>query len=363
MTALRLALPLLAATALAACSQGGDGGTANSAAAPAPASDPALAERLAKINDATFASYTPGEKPRGVQGPAESTGVGAASLPALVKAQVLLARANFSPGEIDGREGSNLRHAIAAYAQANGLASKGELTQEVWDHLTANSPAPVVATYALTQEDVDGPWSPDTQDDLAKAKGLDRVGFTNPLEALGEKVHGDVALLTMLNPGLDLKAAGVVLIVPQVGDLHLAPVDHVEVDKASAAVRGYDAEGKLIAFFPATVGSTERPSPSGVHKVQGVARDPDYVYDPKKLTWGPRSLGKFVVKPGPNNPVGAVWIDLDAPTYGLHGSPEPHLIGKTASHGCVRMTNWDALLLASAVKRGVEVEFLKARRG
>ena len=123
----------------------------------------------------------------------------------------------------------------------------------------------------------------------------------------------------------------------------------------------YHQDDKVMAVFPATVGSTDKPSPTGVHKVQGVSRDPDYVYDPKKLTWGPKSEGRFVVKAGPNNPVGSVWIDLNAPSYGIHGSPEPKVIGKTASHGCVRLTNWDALLLSTAVKSGVKVAFVNAR--
>jgi lipoprotein-anchoring transpeptidase ErfK/SrfK len=106
------------------------------------------------------------------------------------------------------------------------------------------------------------------------------------------------------------------------------------------------------------VGSTERPSPKGTWTVKGVAQNPDYVYDPSKLTWGPKRAGKLHIPPGPNNPVGVVWIALTAPDYGIHGSPDPHVIGKTASHGCVRLTNWDAEELSKAVKPGVKVTFL-----
>jgi lipoprotein-anchoring transpeptidase ErfK/SrfK len=141
----------------------------------------------------------------------------------------------------------------------------------------------------------------------------------------------------------------------------LAAVDHIEVDKAEATVRAYDADDALIASFPATVGSRERPSPSGVHKVVWPTLNPLYTYDPRKLSWGPRSHGVLVIQPGPNNPVGLVWIKLNAPGYGIHGTPDPDHIGKTASHGCVRLTNWDAILLAHAVKPGVVVTFVHDR--
>ena len=126
-------------------------------------------------------------------------------------------------------------------------------------------------------------------------------------------------------------------------------------------MRAYDADDKVLAVFPATVGSRERPSPTGVHKVDVIKQDPLYTYDPKKLTWGPKRLGRFTIKAGPNNPVGVVWMGLNAPGYGMHGTPEPHQIGKTASHGCVRMTNWDVRLLSTAVKLGTKVSFVNTR--
>ena len=125
--------------------------------------------------------------------------------------------------------------------------------------------------------------------------------------------------------------------------------DKIEVDKAAEAVRAYDADGRLIADFPATVGSEERPSPSGDYKVRGVKWNPQYHYDPRLLTFG-HIHHKLTIQPGPNNPVGVVWIALNKPTYGIHGAPDPQKIGKTASHGCVRLTNWDATQLAKAVE-------------
>ena len=133
--------------------------------------------------------------------------------------------------------------------------------------------------------------------------------------------------------------------------------------KAKAEVTAYGDNCQVLAVYPATVGSTERPSPSGVHKVKGVAFNPDYLYDPAKLHWGPRAHGKLTIKPGPKGPVGVVWIDLNAPSYGIHGAPDPTKIGKTASHGCVRLTNWDARALAGGVRPGVVVTFVGQRGG
>ena len=172
--------------------------------------------------------------------------------------------------------------------------------------------------------------------------------------------------LAALNPGVDFTKAGSVIVVasePGAPQFAKGDVKRIEVSKAHAEVTAYGADDKVLAIYPATVGSTERPSPSGTHKILGVAWNTDYTYDPSKLKWGPRSHGKLHVKPGPNGPVGVVWIALNAPDYGIHGTPDPSKIGKTASHGCVRLTNWDATALAHGVKPGVEVQFVGTRGG
>lgn len=354
------------------------------AASAAPSVPEPLKAKLATINDAQFGAADASPETSGTtnaEGPSGNTtgsthadgakssktsaskggaGKEAAPSPTLVKAEVLLARANFSPGQIDGLEGSNLRHAVASFATANGLSSKGDLTREVWDALGRFGQTPVATVYTISQEDAAGPFAPVT-DNMVEMSKLKHVGYTSPREMLAEKFHMSEDLLSALNPGADFGKAGTVILVAQTGPLSIPKVDHIQVDKAAAQVRAYDANDKVLAVVPATVGSTDRPSPSGVHKVNGVANDPTYTYDPKKLSWGPKAKGKFVVPSGPNNPVGVVWIDLDAPSYGLHGTPDPKEIGKTASHGCVRMTNWDAKLLASAVKPGVTVSFVNSR--
>ena len=372
-------------TASAPPAAGGGAPAQTASAPPASAPGPAGAAQpgaggpqalVAQINGATFAPVSEstgaggnatGGNATGGNATGASTGAGAASdapQPMLIKAQVLLARADASPGVIDGQDGSNFKHAVAAYAAMNGLDDEnGELTQEVWGRLTAGAPGPVAATYAITPQDVAGPYFPDVGEDMVKMSQLQHVGYSRPTEMLSERFHMSEDTLKALNPGADFGKAGTVIVIAQTGPIDLPKVDHIQVDKAHAAVRAYDKSDKMIAFMPATVGATDRPSPTGTHKVNGVAHDPTYTYDPSKLTWGPKSHGKFIVPSGPNNPVGVVWIDLNAPSYGLHGTPDPKEIGKTASHGCVRMTNWDALQLSRAVKPGVVVTFINSRAG
>ncbi len=284
--------------------------------------------------------------------------------PVMIRAEALLARAHASPGVIDGRAGSNLAHAVSLYEAMSGQTdTDGRLTAAVWSQLTAGSPAPVAGLYTETAQDVAGPFYPDVGEDFVALSRLPAPGYSEPAEAIAARFQMSEALLKALNPGADFSKAGQVLVVATPNPAALPDVDHIEVDKGKAEVRAYDASGALIAGFPATVGSVERPSPSGIRKVVAVTFDPIYHYDPAKLHWGPRDAGKLTIRPGPNNPVGLVWIGLNAPGYGLHGSPEPDRIGKTGSHGCVRLTNWDAALLAHAVRPGVQVAFVGRRGG
>jgi lipoprotein-anchoring transpeptidase ErfK/SrfK len=186
---------------------------------------------------------------------------------------------------------------------------------------------------------------------------LPSLAYANPLEMFGERFHMDVDLLKALNPGVDFAMAGQEITVADLGANALpSQVASIEVDKAESAVKAFDKAGKLIGFFPATIGSDEMQTPDGDLKVSGVSKHPTYTFDPARLTYkGPTK--KTVVAAGPNNPVGAVWIGLNKPTFGIHGAPDPALIGKRSSHGCVRLTNWDAQELAAAVKPGVVVRF------
>lgn len=279
----------------------------------------------------------------------------------LIKVEVLLDRAHFSPGVIDGTPGENLHNALAAYAQAHGLATEGTLTPQIFATLTGADKAPVTQDYTITADDEKGPFIGSVPENFVAMAKLKHLGYRSPEQELAERFHMSEGLLRALNPAADFHKPGTTILVVRPGtDALGADVARVEVDKSANQVRVYDNAGTLVAIFPATVGSTERPAPSGRWALKSVTFNPNYVYDPKVLTFGPKRKGKLKIAPGPNNPVGLVWIELTKPTYGIHGAPDPELVGKTASHGCVRLTNWDALALGRAVKPGTPVIFVGA---
>ncbi|WP_374471494.1 L,D-transpeptidase [Phenylobacterium sp.] len=276
----------------------------------------------------------------------------------LIRTQVLLSRARFSPGVIDGQDGDNLKDAVLHYEQANGLPADGKLDAEVFRRLSVDA-GPVMTDYVITDEDAKGPFVEKIPKDYRDMARLERLAYTSPRELLAEKFHMDETLLAALNPGADFGRAGTTIVVAAPGPETLpAQVTLVQVDKAQRQVRAYGADGRMVASYPATIGSEEMPTPAGQWEVTAVAFDPVWNYDPSKLNFGDKRAGKLSIKPGPNNPVGAVWIDLSKETYGIHGAPDPVLVGKVASHGCVRLTNWDVRQLASAVTKGTKVVFV-----
>jgi lipoprotein-anchoring transpeptidase ErfK/SrfK len=277
----------------------------------------------------------------------------------VLKAQVLLDRASFSPGAIDARADDNFAKTLAAFQQPQGLAPSGKLDADTWRRLAGSDDVPALVDYQIRDDDVKGPFTPRVPGRLEEMSGLEHLDYTGPVQLLAEKFHVSQALLRELNRGRALDRAGSVIVVPNVRDARSDDaVARVEVDKALKAVRAFAADGTLVAFYPATIGSKEKPAPSGTFRIRKVVEHPTYRYDPKFHFKGVKAQQPFTIRPGPNNPVGLVWIDLSKPSYGIHGTPDPTKIGKTQSHGCIRLTNWDALDLARRVRKGVQVAFL-----
>jgi lipoprotein-anchoring transpeptidase ErfK/SrfK len=277
-----------------------------------------------------------------------------------VKAQVLLDRARFSPGAIDGRRSENFATALRGFQQQNGLNVSGELDAATWTRL-AESSEPALIEYTISEADIKGPFSEKIPESYEKKAELKRLDYTGPRELLAERFHMDEGLLRQLNGGKSFEQAGTVIVVANVNVKPVAlktKVAKLEVDKTNNAVRVLGADGKLLAAYPASVGSDEKPAPSGTLKVVRVARSPTYTYNPEFKFRGVKADRELKIAAGPNNPVGSVWIALNEKSYGIHGTAEPTKVGKAESHGCVRLTNWDALALAGLVRRGTIVEFI-----
>jgi lipoprotein-anchoring transpeptidase ErfK/SrfK len=296
----------------------------------------------------------------------------------IAKAEMLLDRAHVSPGEIDGVDGDNFRSSVRAFQEINGLAVTGNLDADTWNKLASTDAAPVLKPYTISDADVAGPFTKVIPTQLEAMARLSGLSYTGSLAELAEKFHMSQSLLRRLNPRADFERAGAEIVVADVPEMKLTPgrgavevippkddtkgseaptAATIVVDKPARNVRAYDRDGKLLAFYPASIGSEEKPAPSGIFKVNGVDWNPAYHYDPKFAWKEVKTKRKLTVEPGPNNPVGLVWIDLTAPSYGIHGTPAPEDIGKTESHGCIRLTNWDAVDLAAMARPGTVVRF------
>jgi lipoprotein-anchoring transpeptidase ErfK/SrfK len=282
---------------------------------------------------------------------------------ATFRTEVFLDRLDISPGIIDGKTGENVWKAIAAFQRSRGLAASGKLDRTTWKKLCEAKNEPAVIAYTITEDDVRGPFVPEIPRDLEGMARLPSLGYRNAAELLAEKFHTSAEVIALLNRSKTVDRAGTVITVPNVADGRPAgQVFRIEVDKPASVVRALGRNDEVVAFYPASIGSSEKPAPSGTYHVGRVVREPTYHYDPKFQFKGVKTDKELTIAPGPNNPVGLVWIGITKPTYGIHGTSHPENVGKTGSNGCVRLTNWDALDLAKRVRKGAPVAFLDPRQ-
>ena len=300
--------------------------------------------------------------------------------------QVMLDRLGFSSGEIDGRMGTNVKNAISAFQNAQGLPMSGQLDAATWQKLSEQSGGvPPLVSYVMTDADLAGPLTPDIPKDLMEQSKLMALNYRTPLEAVAEKFHVSPTLLHTLNPRSTFDRAGEQLTVPNVMVAEAPPAPEpapargrgrgrgaapvgtsgraaapgvtIYVTKATSALTVEDASGKVIFHAPVTSGSEHDPLPIGMWKVKGVQRNPTFMYNPELFWDANPAHSKAKIPPGPNNPVGVAWIDITKEHYGIHGTPEPANIGHAESHGCVRLTNWDVQRVAAWTRPGTTVIF------
>lgn len=318
----------------------------------------------------------------------------------VMQMQVVLDRLGFTPGVIDGQPGLSTRNALAGFQEANDLPVTGKNDDATkaalknWDNIPATRVVTIPADFAA------GPFAPTPEKAEDQAR-LEALGYQSLDEKLAERFHTTVATLRALNPrpaptpsaspaarpsdplAEDARTtfrARQTIRVPNVGHDRVDPskiddagwlatlqslgvgtdqpeVDKIVVSKSKDTLKGFDKAGKLVAMYTATMGSSHDPLPLGTWKVNGLARNPDFVYNPKLFWDVSDDKQKLHLPPGPNGPVGVAWIDLSKEHYGIHGTPEPATIGRTQSHGCVRLTNWDVARLAQMVHLGTQVLF------
>ena len=326
------------------------------------------ASDLVFVNDPKF-----GETLRGLQPAAIATMPiripirGDVSGPSVLKAQILLDRANYSVGPIDGRWGKNSAIAVYWFHEQHGLEPTGDVDEATFRAIAAAAGGgPAIASYTITADDTKGPFVRIPEDVYEQAK-LDCLCYESRAEKLAEKFHTTVETLELLNPEVratDLRA-GQTILAPAVRAPapESAPKDiaRIAISIKGNYFHGHDASGNIVFHAPTTVGSKYDPSPSETLKTAKTAFNPHFKYQPKLFSEVPDDAPEADLESGPNSPVGLVWIALSKPHYGIHGTGDPESIGYASSHGCVRLTNWDALDVARRTAEGTRVDFVDTR--
>ena len=331
-----------------------------------------------KDEPAPRASATPADTLAFADAPGSGETEAADSL--VMRAQVALDRLAFSPGVIDGKEGQSYKLALAGFQEARGLPRTGQLDQPTQAALFAGQSIAATRRVVIPTAFARGPFVRNLPTSTSAQANFEHLGYRSMTEALAERFHTTPATLFALNGPNTPLAADRTIRVPAIGNVPLATIEgdergwaqtlqtlgvaaeqpeaeRIVVSKSQGTLQVFDKAGKLIAQFLVTTGSGHDPLPLGNWKIKGESRNPDYQYDPD-LFWDAKKNEKSKrLAPGPNGPVGVVWIDLSKDHYGIHGTPEPQNIGRTESHGCVRLTNWDAARLAQMVHAGTEVLF------
>lgn len=284
--------------------------------------------------------------------------IGKGQFPVYARAQVMLNNNHASPGAIDGSSGKNTLKALASFQQMQGLPTTGELDQATWNALIATQNKPAFIEYSITEADLKGPYAKSIPSDYALQAKMPGLYYTRVTEMLGEKFHMDEAFLKQLNPKATFNKVGEKIIVTNIRNNLPENIHLIVAHKGAKQLYLFNDRNQMIGSFPATIGSSDTPSPTGTYKVVGATKNPYYSYSPSNFIQG-KNLKPLTLPPGPNAPVGNVWIGLSKRSFGIHGTPNPSAISKTASHGCIRLTNWDANDLASKVKAGVTVKFIE----